>query len=222
MSLLEIIKKLRLIEIKVYFKDFLKFGYNPTEVKIGNLTIDSITLEQFEEIKRKSIETIKEISKMKKDISELSDYFKEAAAKAIIAKTIFINISNLRKEASKGLIKPNPGAIVNLLIKCKKCGKFFNSGIAGNLQSLMSSEFINNTHQCRFCGNMQLAKDNSEYFIKYIMSQDKSLNKINEITEKSSFEKIKKEKWYQTWWGQLLLMVIGGVIIAFLIYNLGF
>ncbi len=168
MSLLEIIKKLHLIDIKNYFQDFLKIDYHPTKIIIDKLminTLDELTPEQFEEVKEKSLETAEEISKEIKKASELPQHFKEIIAKTIVTGTILTNLSNLRQKISKGLIKLNPNTDVILLIRCDKCGKFFNAGIGGNIQSLLSSTFINNIHQCQYCRNMQLVKDDSDYFV---------------------------------------------------------
>lgn len=169
MSLLEIIKKLRLIDIKGYFQDFLKIDYRPTKIRIDKVIIinalNNLTSKQFKEVKEKSLETAEEISKKIKKVSELPQHFKEAIAKTIVTGTILTNLSILRQKISTGLIKLNFNINVSLLIRCDKCGKFFNSGIGGNLLSLVSSTFINNIHQCQYCGNMQLAKDNSDYFV---------------------------------------------------------
>ena len=166
MSLLEIIKKLRLVDIKNYFRDC--FNYRPTKIKIDQVIINdalnNITLEQFEEVKKTALEVAEEISKIKKEVSELPQRFKEAIAKTIVAETILINLSVLRQKLSIGLIKIDSNMAVSLLIRCEKCGKFFNSGIGGNLRALLSTTFINNSHQCQ-CGNMQLAKDSSDYFV---------------------------------------------------------
>lgn len=161
MSLLEIIKKLRLAEIKVYLKDFLKLDYSPTKIKIDKQIINifnNITPKQIGEVKRKSLETAKEIP-------ELPNYLKEVVAKTIVASTMLINLPALDRKLSKGFIKLDPDVAISLLIRCEKCSKFFGSRIGGNLKSLVSSTFINNTHQCQYCGNMQLAKDNSDYFV---------------------------------------------------------
>jgi len=168
MSLLEIIKKLRLIDIKCYFQEFLKMDYHPTKIRIDKVIInvlDNLTPKQFEEVKEKSLETAEEISKEKKEVLETPQLLKEAIARAIITGTILTNLSTLRQKISKDLIKLNPNIDISLLIRCDKCGKFFNSGIGGKLLSLLSSTFINNIHQCQHCGNMQLAKDNSDYFV---------------------------------------------------------
>jgi len=169
MSLLEIIKKLRLIDIKNHFRDCFKFNFHPTKIKIDQIIVNdalnNITLKQFEEVKNIALETAEEISKIKKEVSELPQRFKEAIAKAIVAETILINLSTLRQKISKGLIKIDSNMAASLLIRCEKCGKFFNSGIGGNLPALVSTTFINNSHQCQHCGNMQLAKDNSDYFV---------------------------------------------------------
>lgn len=165
-SLPEIIKNLRLIDIKNYIQFFI--DYHPTKTQIDKLEVSNIvnkiTPNQLEEIKKLAIETAEEVSKIK-GILESSQDFKEALAKTIISETILINLSTLKQKVSKGLIKFNPNASYTMFVRCGKCGKFFNSGIGGNLQSLANSTFLNNLHQCQYCGNMQLAKDNSDYFI---------------------------------------------------------
>lgn len=187
MFLSEIIKKLHLVEIKTYLQICLKLDHHPTKITINQLIInivDNLTPKQFEEVRAKSLEVAGEIEtrtglketnygtlagkidleKGKETTSKLPQSLKEAIAKAIIIGTIITNLSTLRQKLPKDLININSNINVILLIACDKCGKFFNSGIGGNLRSLISSFFINNTHQCQYCGNMQLAKDNSDYF----------------------------------------------------------
>ena len=170
MSLPEIIKKLRLIDIKAHF-NLVNIQITINKPMIN--TSDSLTPKQFEEVKEKSLETVGEIETLAGSIilererknSELPQPLKEAVAKAVVTGTILTNLSTLRQKISKDLIKLNPNTDVSLLIRCDKCGKFFNSGIGGKLRGLASSTFINNIHQCQYCGNKQLAKDNSDYFV---------------------------------------------------------
>ena len=55
-------KKLPLIAIKNYFKDFLKFNvdYHPINIKIEKVMMD-IPPELFEEVKERALETVKKI-----------------------------------------------------------------------------------------------------------------------------------------------------------------
>ncbi len=168
MSISEIIKKLFSGDLKINLKDFLKVEIIiDKSVKIN--TLEQLTPKQLEEVMEKSLETAGELealAELGREDSKLPMSLKEAIAKTIVSETILTNLSTLRQKISKDLVKLDPNVAVNLLIKCDKCGKFFNSLIGGNLSSLIVTTFINNIHQCQYCGNEQPAKDNSDYFVE--------------------------------------------------------
>ncbi|MDD4901918.1 MAG: cysteine--tRNA ligase [Patescibacteria group bacterium] len=50
-------------------------------------------------------------------------------------------------------------------VKCKKCQKIFNSGIAVTKKAFATGTFSNNVHVCPFCGYENLVKDKNGYVI---------------------------------------------------------
>jgi len=55
--------------------------------------------------------------------------------------------------------------MVTLMLRCRKCGKKFSSGILISKESFKNSKFKNNLHVCPFCGFENLSSQ-TDYFLK--------------------------------------------------------
>lgn len=94
-----------------------------------------------------------------------------------------------------------------IMLKCKKCGKVFSSGI--NVGPGSSATFINNKSKCPFCGSWENIPDGTfkatvEGFVEVLKSTDSPIQKAKELLEalekaktKDDFEKVKSKPKFQ-------------------------
>lgn len=122
---------------------FIKNGVKPNIKRLSEMLGRSVKLSDIEKDLDRKVEQAS--TKLKTDFQE--DLIPFMANPDVLP----IYIDNYQEEYLR--YKSNSFSnMVNLMLKCRECGKSFSSGIVISKESFKTGEFKNNTHVCPFCG----------------------------------------------------------------------